>query len=42
MIGGKEYSLNKKGINIVVYSKELNDVLDCVCLAAENNYELER
>ena len=42
MIGGKEYSLNKKGINIVVYSKELNAVLDSVCLESDNNYTLER
>lgn len=42
MIGDEDHSLNKKGINIVVYSRELNAVLDSVCLAADNGYKPER
>ena len=42
LIDGKEYSLNREGVNIVVYSKTLQSVLDSVCLASDHDYELQR
>ena len=42
LIDGNEYSLNREGVNIVVYSKTLQSVLDSVCLASDHDYELQR
>lgn len=42
LIDGEEYSLNREGVNIVVYSKTFQTVLDSVCLSSDHDYELQR
>lgn len=42
IIGGKEYSLNRRGINIVVYDNELESVIDRIVFDTHSSSKMSR
>lgn len=42
IIDGKEYSINSRGINIVIYNNETNQVVDTVCFDTSENLSEDR
>lgn len=41
-INGDNYAVNKRGLNIVIYSKKYKKVVDSVCFDTYANYDMRR